>query len=171
MLLVRVLPWSSMLGENVHLRPCKVRWTRLHRDCNHLFVCPLPSFSRRDHVAASFSFLSQLRSSTVTVLAVASRTQLVDLSGRVVDTLTGVPVGVVICSSDGTFVASNVLPGHGKIERDWGPRQDLAARATWLLYERSLPASCALASLLPVGCAVGAPCLDSRCSEVRLGRS
>ena len=69
----------------------------------------------------------------------ALRPSLVDLSGRVVDTLTGVPVGVVICSSDGTFVASNVLPGHGKIERDWGPRQDLAARATWLLYERSLP--------------------------------
>ena len=66
-------------------------------------------------------------------------TQLVDLSGRVVDTLTGAPVGVVIYSSDGTFVASNVLPGHGKIECDWGPRQDLAARATWSLYERSLP--------------------------------
>ena len=36
--------------------------------------------------------------------------------GRVVDTVTGMPVGVVVYTSEARFMACNLIPGSGEIE-------------------------------------------------------
>ena len=70
-----------------------------------------------------------------------SETQLSDLSGRVVDGYTNMPIGAVIYQADRRFHAHSFFPekvGPGwadsEIEGEWGPRADLAAKAIWARY-------------------------------------
>lgn len=68
-------------------------------------------------------------------------TQLGDLSGRVIDAYTNMPIGAVIYQADGRFHAHPFFPetpAHqgqsNEIEDDWGPRADRAAQAIWDQY-------------------------------------
>ena len=70
-------------------------------------------------------------------------TQLSDLSGRVIDAYTDMPIGAVIYQADGRFHAHPFFPEtparegeSNEIEGDWGPRADRAARAIWDHYWR-----------------------------------
>ena len=68
-------------------------------------------------------------------------TRLADLSGRVIDAYTNMPIGAVIYEADCRFHARPFFPerpaGEGEdteIKGDWGPRADLAAKAIWTEY-------------------------------------
>ena len=77
------------------------------------------------------------------------QTQLGDLDGRVVDNYTKMPIGAVIyvvCEKKAKFQARPFFPDSraGEIEvreiqRDWGPRADLAAKAIWRQWHKGLP--------------------------------
>ena len=66
-----------------------------------------------------------------------NKTNLSDLSGRVVDSATGMPIGIV-AHSNGRFRAAHSIPG-GEIEEEWGPRFDHAIEAVWKEYNKTLP--------------------------------
>ena len=68
-------------------------------------------------------------------------TQISDLSGRVVDGYTNMPIGAVIYGADAAFHAHAFFPDEiaGETERDeiqgdWGPRFDRAVDAIWRQY-------------------------------------
>ena len=70
-----------------------------------------------------------------------TETQLSDLSSRVVDGYTNMPIGAVIYQADGRFHAHSFFPekvgpdwADSEIEGEWGPRADLAAKAIWTRY-------------------------------------
>ena len=72
-------------------------------------------------------------------------TRLADLSFRVKDSFTGMPIGVVIHTAKGEYEARYIFAGKGNQNLlnppsgGWGPRFDLAADALWKQYSESLP--------------------------------
>ena len=72
---------------------------------------------------------------------VGTDTRLSDLSGRVVDVYTNMPIGAVIYGADSRFHACPFFPERpardgqdNEIKGDWGPRADWAAMAIWTQY-------------------------------------
>lgn len=72
-----------------------------------------------------------------------TKTNFGDLAGRVVDSYTNMPIGLVGVEGDGRFHARPFLPDSRagevvvkEIEGDWGPRFDVAAGAIWRQYWR-----------------------------------
>ena len=74
-----------------------------------------------------------------------TETQLADLTGRVVDQYTNMPIGAVIYQADAKFHAYSFFRekigsdwAESEIEREWGPRADLAAKAIWQRHWKQL---------------------------------
>ena len=64
-----------------------------------------------------------------------------DLSGRVIENYTNMPIGAVIYEADGTFHAHPFFPEpnpEDELPDTWGPRADLAAQAIWTHYRRGI---------------------------------
>ena len=79
----------------------------------------------------------------------ATKTQIADLNGRIVDVYSGMPVGMVLHLPSGQgakFEAHTLFParagGDSQLPEPnggWGRRFDLAADAVWHFYNRQLP--------------------------------